>query len=732
MMKVFVVILLIFSFNFQNYPSKRSDSLNLEYEKISGSANAEKEIDILYNLFLEYLTKDENYNEAYYRGARLERLINENPDLQLVKEIRPNFYHKMGWLNSSFVQYGKAVNYLEMALASVNESTDKQLKTNIRGTLAFNYFLNKQIEEAFNLANQSLNEAEESQDDTLIANANITFYALLIDSLPSQALSYAKKSLATKDLRALSHRNINIGTCYKAMGVLDSALYYTEKGLKIALDNNFKQQQSNAHVQLKYIHYDLGEFEDAIEHDMAFDEVNKDLASYDSGMRLFSINQSLNEDRIKLQQKLLDEKFYRQRIIIYGSIIVLIIIVPILIILINRLKLIERQKREIEKERTKAQISERHKEQFLANMSHEIRTPMHAISGMSNSLLRNPKSGNLEEYLRAIKTSSDNLSVLLDDILDLSKIESGKLKIENKAFNPTKLIDEILHLFALKADEKGIKISMQIDSNVPSLIIGDYSRLNQILINLIGNSLKFTDEGSVVIEMTNEGQRLRFAVRDTGVGIPKEQQDLVFDTFEQGEMSKSQIYKGTGLGLSIAKKLIELQGGTIWLESEQGVGSTFYFEIPFKVPDTELEDIEVILADTSNAKRKEGLEILLVDDDEFNLMVIKDDLEYYFKNPNLSIAKNGEEALSLFKKNKFDLIFMDMHMPILNGCETTIKIREIEKFENLKPTPIIAMTANILESEVNKCLAAGMEEYISKPYKSEDLVVKILAALDNK
>ena len=362
-------------------------------------------------------------------------------------------------------------------------------------------------------------------------------------------------------------------------------------------------------------------------------------------------------------------------------------------------------------------------------MSHEIRTPMHAISGITNTLLRNkhPKSQNL--YLEAMKTSSDNLLILLDDILDLSKIESGELEIEKVVFNPHDIIQNVEKALKFRASDKGLLLKSEIDSSVPKYILGDPVRLYQILTNLVGNAIKFTELGEIkiILDTNNEvaNPLLRCCVQDTGIGIPESKVDYIFETFKQGEKSKSQIFKGTGLGLSISKKLVELQNGRIWVESKLEQGSKFFFEIPLIIADS-LENKKVILSEDDLfdiGNKLNGIHILLAEDDDFNIMVLEDDLKYFVKNFNLITARNGLEAINKFKDGKFDIILMDMHMPEMNGIEATKTIRSWEIENQIKPTPIIAMTANIVKSEIEMCLKSGMNDYIPKPYKSNNNIL---------
>ncbi len=379
---------------------------------------------------------------------------------------------------------------------------------------------------------------------------------------------------------------------------------------------------------------------------------------------------------------------------------------------------------EYKEQKERAERSEKFKEQFLANMSHEIRTPMHAISGMTNILARNDHPKHQDKFLNAIQQSSGNLLVILNDILDLSKIEAGKIEIEKIPINPTQVIKNVIDILKHKAEAKGLTLQSFIDEKIPELVTGDPTRLSQILLNLFGNAIKFTERGSVCLHLNLINEKLQFKIKDTGIGIPPDKLENVFETFEQVSKSTARKYGGTGLGLTITKQLVELQNGRLWVESQEKVGSTFFFELPF-IPVAD----EVVLQNQTTADQLQkmasslsGLKILLVDDDRFNRMVASDDLSYYFDKVEIEEAENGVEAIEKYKTNDYDLILMDVQMPEMNGFEATKKIRELEKINGNGNISIIAMTASLLKAEINKCYESGMDNFIPKPYKPEELI----------
>ena len=380
---------------------------------------------------------------------------------------------------------------------------------------------------------------------------------------------------------------------------------------------------------------------------------------------------------------------------------------------------------ELEKQKQRAEQSEKYKEQFLANMSHEIRTPMNAISGMVRILLRNPHLPHQEQFLGAIHTSSDNLLVILNDILDLSKIEAGKVKIQRNPINLKEVIKAVTDILHFKAEEKSLALETTIPQNVQLNVIGDATRLVQVLNNLVGNAIKFTNKGRVRLTLTMEDKKLHFQVSDTGMGIPLDKVNSVFESFEQIHTGNTRGHGGTGLGLSITRQLVQLMGGTINLNSELGKGSTFIVALPYEPVD--MQEKKQSNGNTQHAlldmgRQMSGLDVLLVDDNEFNLMLAQDDLQYFVPNIQITTASNGHEAVSSAQSHRFDLILMDVQMPEMNGLDAALEIRQLEQKDGKSPPPIIAMTASLLDREIQDCYMAGMVDYVPKPYQLDEFI----------
>jgi signal transduction histidine kinase len=394
-----------------------------------------------------------------------------------------------------------------------------------------------------------------------------------------------------------------------------------------------------------------------------------------------------------------------------------------------------RDKEIAEIERQKAEQAKKHERQFLANMSHEIRTPMNAIIGMTKLLMNISTEHRQLKYIKGIKDSAENLLAIINDILDLSKIESGKIKIEHIPFSIHDTLDLVLTTLRPKAEEKGLMLSSNIDESVPSSVKGDPVRLYQILMNLVGNAIKFTEKGSVNVNIITAGRTdgqipIRFDVADTGIGISEENLSKIFEKFTQASSDTTRKFGGTGLGLTISKQLIELQKGHITVWSRPGEGSVFSFTIPY------IQTVETPVENKSELPSAETLrliqdkKILIVEDNAFNQIVAVDSIHEIIPSIPLDIAENGKVAIEMHQKNHYDLIIMDIQMPEMDGFEASRIIRN-RLSPPLSDVPIIAMTASVTREDVEDCFEAGMDEFVAKPFNQAELINKMSRLLIN-
>lgn len=653
--------------------------------------------------------------------------------LELNKKYGPtrdiiDMYIQLGFLFRATQRYNEAIQSIEKGL-SLARFYNNQFKVAVSfNALGLVYHDQEDFKNALFYYYKALGiyNAHDMKHGTLVASANIArTYINLIEARKSRRYTdYSVAMVSEQEIFSLLDESIIMA---KESGNFDDLVMAYE-----------------TLVQASYI---FNKFDDAIRYQEEFIHF-KDSIGYINQNRSIAELQARFETGQKEQEivllnsekKVQESSMRRHRIETYFFLGGGLTLIMLMFGLINRLKYMRRTRNElqtknqqIEEEKLRAQQSEVVKEQFLAKMSHEIRIPMNTIMGSVNIILKNEHLQGQKKYLRAITQSSENLLVIINDILDLSKLEAGKIALEEGPFS---ILDEVMNvenILKFKAKEKGIRLISKMGDNLPECVVGDSTRLNQVLINLAGNGIKFTDKGTVtisveVVDKLDDSIILRFSVEDTGIGIPEDRLDKIFRSFTQADSDTTRKYGGTGLGLTISKQLLELQNGKINVTSEPGKGSCFSFEITYAIGNMDVD--REIFPDGLRADKLKGLKILIVEDDDFNVMVLSDTLSAALEEVEMEVAGDGNDALIKWNSRAFDVVLMDIELPGLNGHEVTRAIRQGGSPQS--DIPIIAMTANAMLKEVEACYESGMNDYIAKPFDPDDLILKINSLLINQ
>ncbi len=738
-----------------------------------------------------YLIQSNFDSSVYYFTASL----NAAKEIKDIKG-QGDAYSGLSWAYSELKQdFAAALKYNLAALKLGEENNNKVLLANASSGIAISYANAENYTEALKYMRQAIAQFLEIKDSANYANnlGNIAEIYILTNNTAAAIEAYNKAIpilTSQDDLNRLSYIYCNRGTALAKSGQLSQALqsqltaysYAKKMGNKIYIISALQEiakihgLQKNYPSAIKYLDsaYTISMQLDAIEPQAVISKLLADnyaavndyknaelwlrklivikdsIAAQEKQSQLLSLQTQFEiegkekqNQLLKAQNTLKEEEASKQRqlknIFIIGAALLLLLAV----VLVNRYKIKQRAAKEleeknsiIEKEKQRAEKSEQFKSEFLANMSHEIRTPMNAVVGMTNLLLDEPQSEKNLRYLHSIKNASDNLLIVINDVLDLSKMEAGKMQLEKIPFRLADIAAGIYDTFYLKAEEKNIKFIIDVDSNIPPFLIGDSARLTQILLNLAGNALKFTEKGSVIIRMKKGSEKaktsslcsIHFLIEDTGIGIEKEKLATVFESFTQAHTGETRKYGGTGLGLTISKNLVELYGSQLAVESQPGAGSVFSFAIPFETGTEEQLKEYYTEKEGYSADDLFGIKVLLAEDNEDNQVVAVDTLKKLIEDVEIDIVNNGKEAIEKIRQHYansyYDLILMDVQMPILDGFETTRQIRN--NFSSpINNIPIIALTASVIRSDLQKCIDAGMNSYIPKPFTKETLIKEI-------
>lgn len=554
---------------------------------------------------------------------------------------------------------------------------------------------------------------------------------------------------------ALSHLYFDKAGALIKQNKTKQAILYFNKSLENAPKNNYHilqvtEQLANAYVQIGQLTKAVDLYQKALQlKDTVFNtKSTRQLAKYEALYKneqnkaeLIRLSQESELDKLEIKKKKTVQNLY----LLFSFVLVIslgiIVYINIKLKKVNqKLKLqqseIEQQKKELEEAnnhlvtaKTNAEKLSNFKSQFLANISHEIRTPLNAILGYSKLIKTKLEKNENINYAQNIENASENLLIIINDLIDFSRIEAGKMVIEKTRFNPVTVLTQTISTLRLKAETKNIKLDLHFDPDLPESLLGDPYRLSQILINLIANAIKFSHKGqTVTIEARCEAQnghcQLFFSVKDQGIGIDNELLEHIFESFTQVKTNTIRNKGGTGLGLAIVKRLIELQNGEITVASKVNEGSDFKFTIDYEKDTTPKNEPSSGNTKSPDTPITQEVKILLVEDNEINQELAKDTIKSWGKNYLVKVAGNGKIAIQYLKEEPFHLVLMDIQMPVMDGHETTIYIRE-KMPPHLANIPIIGMTAHALESEKNTAIKNGMNEYIIKPFNPDELKQKI-------
>lgn len=673
-----------------------------------------------------------------------------------------------GWCYWQQGEYDDGVDILQDALKISRDINNKPLEARVLNNLGYIYRDRGDLADALNHFEGAL-KINEKLGDEVSQSVNLSSIAYLLYDLNDyeNALEFALRCLPifekANDLHRLNALYHILGNIYFKQEQLQEALRYFEENLRLS------EQDTMLHALaisgLGKVYYKMNDFDNARKHLINALKESEELSNvevqiicqfYIGRMMMDEGNYRQSLQHMNAAFELADEYSRKHDVMsVHEALSLLYDKMGDIPKAFYHLKTYEHMKEEIfkqttfnkirnlqtrqqvelaQKEKEVAEQTAELKQQFMANMSHEIRTPMNAIVGMTSLLLSKHPMQEQLKYLNAIRQSADNLLVIINDILDLSKIEAGKIVIEQTDFSLREVISSVRDMLMFKAEEKGLDFRVNVEDGIPARVIGDPTRINQVLINLAGNALKFTENGHIEIRVTQQRQAdkkhwLRFDVLDTGIGIAPDYVGKIFESFTQAGTDVARRFGGTGLGLTISKQLVELMQGEIGVTSELGKGTTFTAIIPLTESDIQEVGQTKGVIDEQTMKKLNGVKLLLVEDNEFNRMVAEDTLKELLPRITIDVAVNGQEAVDRVQEEHYDIVLMDIQMPVMDGVTATRNIRTTLPAP-AKDVKIIAMTANVLQEDVAQYFKTGMNAYVSKPFKADELLLKMAAVLE--
>lgn len=710
----------------RNYDLEGAIDMATAIATLSEKENYQTGLGRAYNLIGWCYWQQGDYEEGIEILEKAKKIARHIKDESLLARIYNNF----GYIYRDRGDLGQALGNFETALAINEKRGDETTQAVNLSSIAYIHYDLNDYENALEFALKCLPIIEKSES---IHRLNLLYHILgniyFKQEHFQEALSYFEENLQHTDAGTGMHALAlsGIGKVNYKLKNKDKARLYLTQGLEEADELGHLEVQISCRYYLALSDMDEARYETA---EKTLSEAMELALQYKRRHDVMSLHETLSDlydkmgnipkafSHLKTFEKLKEDIFQQATL--------------------NKLSNLKiRQQVELaQKEKEVAERTAQLKQQFLANMSHEIRTPMNAIVGMTQLLLHKDPLPEQMRYLTAISQSADNLLVIINDILDIAKIEAGKITIEQTNFSLQTVVDGIKDMLLLKAEEKQIALKTTLDTAIPHYLTGDPTRVNQILMNLVGNAIKFTEKGYVALDITlvkfEDGQyTVRFDITDTGIGIPEEFAKDLFTSFTQAGADTTRRFGGTGLGLAISKQLTELMNGNITVKSELGKGSCFSIIIPFAPASGSADNCtDKIDVEQELIAQLKKCNILLAEDNEFNQMVAVDTLNELLPGIGIQIANNGQEAVDMVRANHYDMVLMDIRMPVMDGIEATKMIRSLTG--EAAHTKIIAMTANVLDEDVKQYFKIGMNAYISKPFVQKELLAKMAQVLGLK
>lgn len=720
---------------------------------ITAQQDSVEDKDLLALRLNEYLNQAKlDSNRGNYYNAK------DNLDKALDVAVKIDDIANQGKIYTKIAKVQFLVGKEDQANISLGKAIQLQRENNDYGNLAITYNIKGVIhstkgeyKNALEYFNSSKNLFEQEDLEEYISEVSLNEAKVYIaqERFDEAKTELEKTIIIAKkhdQKRRLSGALIYSGKVYSAMGNLEMALSQTEKGLAIAQEHDILEDVNEAYLTLSDIHEKKEDYKSSHNYikkhihlsDSILNIKRENLPQGASGQYISNYKDAENAQlKAQIDEVSAESAFTRITTILSIALITILSLLTLSLYRNNNIRLntntmLHKKNDELIVAKEKAELASKTKANFLSTVTHELRTPLYAVTGLTNMLLDEDPKEHQIPHLKSLKFSGDYLLTFINDILQINKIEANKVELDPEPFNLKQKLENVISALSNSANDQDTKIHFNYEDGLPETYIGDQLKISQILINLLGNAIKFTKDGDIwvrayKIDVKDNTYNLRFEIEDNGIGITKEKQDQMFDSFSQGSVQINRRYGGTGLGLSIVKGLIQILKGKIYLKSELGKGTTFFFEIPLEY---DKNADKPIVEEVKKVNKMESLDlskvkILIVEDNKINQMITKKILNKM--GLYCDVVENGEDAVEQVKEVTYDVVLMDIHMPGISGLEATKIIRTFDK-----ELTIFALTAVTLEDKMHEFGDAGFDDIISKPFKQEDFETKLHAALSGE